>query len=300
MAQFWVFGPKPAPLVPHLIMPSQHLNLSIPPPNMVSSIQNQAPMAHFHVFFVNNIYIIVCAPVVYQNGTDSISWYWYTLVSVENYGFHLYLHNPYLWQVWCHRWQVQCDLCYTLATIQEHIWCHNGSIVGIATTFPFYQEIFSFPALSLTDWVTNSHLRRWFSIMWFLPHMDCTFLCAKCIKSHVSTSICQLFVWTNIYLFSRALLVSVSGSQDYSSPDYCHIDRECQPWAWALPNTKHSGEFCPAYNFSVSIKMFPGPSLSSTTCRHGAVQNVDTQNLTDSTIWVLIEILEIQAVTVWS
>ena len=38
-------------------------------------------------------------------------------------------------------------------------------------------------------------------------------------------------------------------TQDHSSPDYCHIDREYQPQAWALPNTKHWGEFCPACNF---------------------------------------------------
>ena len=34
--------------------------------------------------------------------------------------------------------------------------------------------------------------------------------------------------------------------------------------------------------FSVGVEMFPGPSLSSATCGHGAVRNVDTQNLTET------------------
>ena len=87
------------------IVPSQHLNPSIPHTNRDPSTPKQAqpylasqnrapvvwfwvfgaqarpPYSFFHVIFVNNIYIYVCAPMVYQNGTDSIPWYWYTMVN---------------------------------------------------------------------------------------------------------------------------------------------------------------------------------------------------------------------------
>ena len=36
------------------------------------------------------------------------------------------------------------SVCYTLATIQEHIWCHNRSIVGIATTFHSFRKFSPF------------------------------------------------------------------------------------------------------------------------------------------------------------